>query len=92
MSNTTVTDLLAALTAGTISVDEVAAAFRERSWPPATRPMPASYQELAEQQDPEPDLPGSFDDVTAAYDRGEITREQYRILAHAVADSINSGA
>jgi len=45
--------------------------------------------ELAEraQQDPEPDVPGSFDDVVAAYDRGELTRDQYRILAEAVAES-----
>ena len=35
-------------------------------------------------------MPGSIDDVTAAYDRGEITREQYRTLAHAVADAINA--
>jgi hypothetical protein len=92
MTNSEVADLLAALRAGSISVDEVAARFRERSWPAASRPMPASYAEMAAQQDPEPDLPGSFDDVTAAYDRGELTREQYRALAHAVADSINAQA
>jgi predicted RNA-binding protein associated with RNAse of E/G family len=92
MSDTEVAELLAALRAGSVSVGEVAAAFRERSWPSATRPMPAGYEELAGQQDPEPDLPGSFDDVTAAYDRGEITRDQYRTLAHAVADSINAEA
>ena len=37
-------------------------------------------------------MPGSMDDVTAAYDRGEISREQYRALAHAVAESINAEA
>ena len=39
---------------------------------------------MAGQEDPEPYLPGSFDDVLAAYDRGEITRERYRALAEAV--------
>jgi hypothetical protein len=90
MSSTEVTDLLAALRDGSISLDEVAARFRERSWPITRRPAPATYAELAGQQDPGADVPGSFDDVTAAYDRGEITRDQYRTLAHAVADAINA--
>jgi len=47
---------------------------------------------MAEQQDPEPDVPASFDEVTAAYDRGELTRDQYRTLAHAVAEAINAEA
>jgi hypothetical protein len=42
----------------------------------------------AAQQDPEPDVPGSFDEVTAAYDRAEITRAQYRVLAEAAAESM----
>ncbi len=92
MRNTEVADLLAALSAGTISVDEVAEHFRARSWPLTRRPVPTTYEEMAGQQDPDPDVPGSFDDVTAAYDRGEITAEQYRALAHAVADSINARA
>jgi len=41
-------------------------------------------------RDPEPDIPGSFDDVVAAYDRGELTHSQYRVLAEAVAESIRS--
>jgi len=31
-----------------------------------------------------------FDEVTAAYDRGELTRPQYRALAEAVADSLRA--
>lgn len=35
-----------------------------------------------------PHVAGSFDDVVAACDRGEITEEQYQVLADAVADAI----
>lgn len=92
MSNAEVTALLAALRSGSMSLDEVAGLFRERSWPTTRRPVPRTYAEMAERQDPDADVPGSFDDVTAAYDRGEITREQYRVLAHAAADAINAAA
>jgi hypothetical protein len=92
VSATEVTDLIAAMRAGDIDLDELAERFRHRTWVLARRPVPTSYLEMAEQQDPEPDVPGSFDEVTAAYDRGEITREQYRTLAHAVAEAINAQA
>ena len=92
MSTTEVTELIAALRAGEIDLHELAEIFRGRKWAIARRPVPTSFAEMAEQQDPEPDVPGSFDEVTAAYDRGEITREQYQTLAHAVADSINAEA
>jgi hypothetical protein len=92
VSRTEVSDLIEAMRAGEIDLDELVRRFRTRSWAIARRPAPTSYVEMAEQQDPEPDVPGSFDEVTAAYDRGEITREQYRTLAHAVAEAINAEA
>jgi hypothetical protein len=92
MSATDVADLIAALRDGRLSLDEVVQRFQRRSWPVTRRPLAESYADLADQQDPEADMPGSFDDVTAAYDRGEITRAQYRALAHAVADAINGAA
>jgi hypothetical protein len=85
-----VNDLIAALRDGSLSLEEVAQRFRERSWP-STRPPPATnYLELAEAalQDPEPNIPGSFDDVVAARDRGEITEDQYWTLAQAAAEAI----
>jgi hypothetical protein len=90
MSNE-VTDLLNAFRDGTISLDDVARRFRERSWP-RPKPPPASYLELAieAQQDPEPYVPGSYDDVAAAYHRGDLTNEQYGVLAQAIADSVNA--
>jgi hypothetical protein len=82
-------DLITALREGSMSLDEVAQRFRERSWPRTMAPPPASYLEMATvaQEDPEPFIPGSFEQVAAAYRRGELTRPQYRVLAEAVAES-----
>jgi hypothetical protein len=82
-------ELIAALRDGSMTLEQVAERFRQRSWPPRTTPPPATYLELAAaaQQDPPPDVPGSFDEVTAAYDRGELTRAAYRRLAEAAAES-----
>jgi hypothetical protein len=82
--------LIAALQSGTMSLDEVAQKFLEYSWPRTGRTDPQTYLEMAAnaQRDPEPDVPGSFDDVIAAYDRGELTRAQYRTLADAAAASM----
>ena len=87
-----VTDLIAALREGSMSLDEVAQRFRERTWPRTKAPPPSTYLEMAAaaQQDPEPYVPGSFDQVAAAYRRGELTRAQYRVLAEAVADSFRA--
>jgi hypothetical protein len=87
-----VTDLINALRDGSMTLDEVAQRFRERSWPRRRKRAPATYLEMAAaaQEDPEPYLPGSFDDVTAAYQRGEISGDQYDILAHAMAESLRA--
>jgi hypothetical protein len=91
MSNE-IADLIAALRNGRVNLEQVAQRFRERTWPRST-PEPAStYTELAtrEQQDPGPHVPGSFDDVAAAFHRGDITRVQYKVLADAAADSMRA--
>lgn len=94
MTTGDVRELIAALRSGDLSLEEVAVRFRHRSWPEHAAPDPQTYLELAAEglRDPEPDVPGSFDEVTAAYDRGELIRDQYRTLAHAVADAINAEA
>jgi hypothetical protein len=91
MSNE-VTDLLSALHDGTMSVDDVARRFRERQWPRRDTTWPTTYRELAAraQEDPEPYVPGSFDDVAAAFHRGDLTSEQYQALAQAMADSMRA--
>jgi hypothetical protein len=84
-----VTDLINALKAGTMGLDEVAQRFRERSWPRRDYQRPTTYLELAAraQEDPEPDVPGSFDEVTAALYHGDISDDAYQVLAEAMADS-----
>jgi len=72
-----------------MTLDEVAQRFRERSWPRRKTPPPASYLELAAaaQEDPEPYLTGSFDDVAAAHQDGKISDDEYEVLSEAVAES-----
>jgi hypothetical protein len=91
MSNE-VAELITALREGSMSLEEVAQRFRERSWPRTTPPAPTSYLEMAAaaQEDPEPFVPGSFDEVIAAYDRGELTLAQYGVLAEAAAESLRA--
>jgi hypothetical protein len=84
-----VTELIDELWNGTMSLDEVTSRFRERSWPRRRKPEPGTYLELAAaaQEDPEPYVPGSFDDVVAAYDQGKLTDREYAVLSEAVAQS-----
>jgi hypothetical protein len=87
-----VTELIAALKDGSMSLDEVARRFRERSWPRRRKPAPATYLEMAAaaQEDPEPDVAGSFDDVDAAYERGDLSDDEYDTLAKAMAESLRA--
>jgi hypothetical protein len=84
-----VSDMIKALRDGTMTLDEVAQRFRERKWPRRRWKPPASYLEMAAraQEDPEPYDPESFDDVTAAYHRGELSDSEYDTLAEAMAKS-----
>jgi hypothetical protein len=85
-----VTGLIMALRSGDLSLDEVAQRFRTRTWARTRRRSPWDTGQEAEQLDPPLPAPGSIDDLTAAYDRGELTWEQYRVLAEAVADAIDA--
>ncbi|SRR6266568_2474744 len=84
-----VIDLLDALYRGEMTLDAVAQRFRDRKWPRRRRPQPTTHLELAaaELEDPEQYVPGSYDDVAAAYHRGRLTDAQYAVLAEAVAAS-----
>lgn len=81
--------LLEALHDGSMTLDEVAERFRQRSWPHRVRPRPSSYLEMAaaEQEDPDLYIPGSYDDVVAAYDRGRLTDTEYETLVNAIAEA-----
>jgi hypothetical protein len=87
--STDVTDLIEALQDGTMSLDQVAERFRQRSWPRRAASPPDSYLERAgaAQEDPDNYLPGSFDDIVAAHQEGRITDEEYTVLSEAVAES-----
>jgi len=81
-----------ALRYGPMSLQEVTQRFRERTWARTRKPAPASYLEMAAAalDGPEPDVPGSFDEVAAAYRRGELTRPQHRALAEAAAEPLRA--
>jgi hypothetical protein len=85
-----ITELITELQNGTISLEEVAQRFRERSWPRTRGSEPETYLEFAAaaQEDPEPLVPGSFAEVAAAYRRGELSRPDYRLLAEAAAEGM----
>lgn len=72
--------------AGELTLDELAQRFCTRQWPVTVPPPPSSYLEMAAraQQDPRPDVPNSYDDVTAAYAQGDLTRAEYDVLSDAV--------
>ena len=84
-----VEELLESLRNGTMSLDEIAQRFRERSWPRRRTSRPKNYIELAAaaQQDPDVYISGSFDDVAAAHQEGRITDAEYTVLSEAVAES-----
>lgn len=84
-----VTDLINSYRAGELTLDELAQRFRARHWPTVMPPPPSSYLEMAAraQQDPRPDVSNSYDDVTAAYASGDLTREEYDVLSDAVLEA-----
>jgi hypothetical protein len=89
---TEVTTLIDALRDRTLTLDQVAERFRQRSWPRRTTPLPTSYLEhaAAAEEDPEPYVPDSFDDVVAAYDLGRVSDQEYAVLAEAAAESMRA--
>jgi hypothetical protein len=84
-----ISDLIAALRSGSMTLDEVALLFRKRSWPRSPAVQSQNHLELAEaaQNDPEPYVRNSFDDVVAAYDQGKLTDDEYAVLLQAVTES-----
>lgn len=87
--NNEVSKLLDALYDGSLELDEVAKIFGQRTWPRREHARTDTYSEMAaaEQEDPDVYIPGSYDDVVAAYDRGRLTDAQYETLVNAIAES-----
>jgi hypothetical protein len=70
--------------AGKISLEDLTRRFCTRTWPPVSRACPPEMQEAAPAvDDPEPYVPGSFDDVVLAYDLGKLSDRDYQQLAKA---------
>jgi hypothetical protein len=85
-----ITDLISSYKAGELTLDELAERFRSRCWPRGSRPpRPSDYLEMAAraQEDPGSDLPGSFDDVEAAFFRHDLSAEEYELLRRAAAEA-----
>jgi hypothetical protein len=83
-----VTILIDAYHAGNISLDDLARRFRTRTWPPVPPACPPGMREAAPAvDDPEPYIPGSFDDVVLAYDLGKLSDRDYQHLATAAASA-----
>ena len=76
---------------GELTLDELAQHFRDRTWPPRQLSPPALEAAFKrEAEDPEPIAEGSFDEVAGAYLQGEISIEEYEILARAVEEAGSS--
>ena len=81
-----ITTLLAAYVCGQRSLEDLVWEFRARRWPPVPPVCPPGLEAAAPAiDDPEPYVPGSFDDVVFAYDLGKITDAGYQALAIAAA-------
>ncbi len=78
--------MIACYRRGQLTLDDLAARFRARRWPPVPPACPPGLQAAAAAiDDPEPYVPGSFDDVVLGYDLGHLTDPDYAVLAAAAA-------
>lgn len=65
---------------GQPSLEDLVWKFRARPWPPVPPVCPPGLEAAAPAiDDPEPYVPGSFDDVVLAYDLGKITDVGYQL-------------
>ena len=83
-----VTDMIAAYRRGELTLDELAQRFRDRSWP-SRRLSPPTLEEAykREVEDPDPIAEGSFDEVASAYLQGQISIQEYDVLARAAGET-----
>jgi hypothetical protein len=87
-----VTELMDRYKAGEVTLAELVQNFRTRRWPRTEPPKPMTYQELAArtEQDPETDVPDSFDDVEAAFFRHDLSVEEYNTLRAAMVEALRA--
>jgi len=78
--------MLTSYRTGQLTLNDLACTFRARRWPPVPRACPPGLEAAASAiDDPEPYVPGSFDDIVRAYDLGHINDTDYEALARAAA-------
>ena len=81
-----VTGMIRSYMSGALTLDALCWKFRRRRWVAVPSTCPAGLEAAAAAiDDPEPNVPGSFDDVVRAYDLGWITDPDYEALAAAAA-------
>jgi hypothetical protein len=87
-----VNELLAKYKAGELTLGELAQRFRTHRWPRTDPPQRRTYHEMAAlaQEDPDSDVPDSFDDVEAAFFRHDLSVEEYEHLRAAMDDSLKA--
>ena len=79
-----VTAMLRSYREGLLSLDDLSLEFRARRWPRVPDVCPPELEQArAAIDDPEPYVPGSFDDVVLAYDLGWLSGADYDLLATA---------
>ncbi len=83
-----VTAMLVSYRDGRVSLDDLSLEFRARRWPQVPDVCPPELEQARDAiDDPEPYVPGSFDDVVLGYDLGWLSDADYDVLATA-ADSL----
>ena len=76
--------MLASYRDGRLSLEDLSLEFRARRWPQVPDVCPPELEQARDAiDDPEPYVPGSFDDVVLAYDLGWLSDADYDILATA---------
>jgi hypothetical protein len=77
-----VTAMLTSYREGRLSLDDLSLEFRARRWPRIPDVCPPELEAAREAiDDPEPYVPGSFDDVVLAYDLGWLSDADFDVLA-----------
>jgi Zeta toxin len=81
--------MIAAFQRGQLSLDGLGLEFRARRWPAVPSVCPPGLEPArAALDDLEPYAPGSFDDVTFAYDLGRLSDEEYEFLTEAAGAAV----
>ena len=78
--------MIVAYRVGQLTLDDPLLELRARPWPAVPSACPPGMGAAAPAiDDPEPHVPGSFDDVVLAYDLGQLSGQDYEALSSAAA-------